>query len=230
MKTQNTGKFYIIIVAGGKGARFGGDIPKLLIPLAGKPVAVHSLINAANSNAAGIVLVAPQDFFYEFEKVARDSCDDKLLAVIPGGRERTDSVRNGLKALGKYCTNDDIVLIHDGARPLAKPELFDRCAKSVSGYGAAIVAVPAVDTIKLVENGYVISTLSRERLLAAQTPQGFRYGMLLQALSTDNKFTDDAAAVEYMGKKVAIVQGDRTNIKITTQDDLKIAEIFVNHE
>ncbi len=216
--------FFVIVVAGGKGERFGGKTTKLLTPLAGKPVIWHTLRAAATSQAKGIILVANREYLAEFEKIAEESAREKLIAVAPGGTTRTDSVRKGIRALEEHCEGDPIVLVHDGARPLAPPQLFDRCAEAVREWGAAIAAVPVVDTLKIVHNGTIVETPPREKFFAAQTPQGFKLSILKKALETEKVFTDDAAAVENMGFEVKIVPGERFNIKITTPQDLALAE------
>ncbi len=217
--------FYVIVVAGGKGERFGGKTTKLLVPLAGRPIIAYSLEAAAKSGAERIVLVANRDFFPRFEEIARDVCGDKLFAVVPGGRTRTDSVREGLRVLEGVCPPEGVVLIHDGARPFAPPKLFDDCAEVAANYGAAVVAIPATDTLKVVENQFVRQTPPREKFYLAQTPQGFVFKIIRDALADDSlDFTDDAAAVELSGHRVRIVPGARTNIKITTPEDLALAE------
>ena len=220
MKTDN---FYVIVVAGGSGERFGADKPKLLVELDSKPIIFHTIHNIARSNAQNIVLVAPMGYESEFEKIAIDAADEKPIYITTGGIRRSDSVRRGLAKLGEHCSDDDIVLIHDGARPLASPQLFDRCAKNVNKFGAVITAMPMNETIKMVEENFIVGTSPREKIWTAQTPQGFLYRIIDSALDNDDDFTDSASACEKIGQNVAVIMGERRNIKITTQEDLVIA-------
>ena len=219
--------FYVLIVAAGAGLRFKSDKPKLLCNLLGKPIIEHTIGAAFRSSTKGIVLVAQSDYIGKFTQIAKSCAQNKLLRIVVGGKERTDSVRAGLAALAEFCKADEIALIQDGARPLTSPELFDKCATAAAQYGAAISALPVTDTIKYVENDVIKSTPSRKNLWAAQTPQAFRYNIIVKALSKDAHFTDDAAAVEALGYPVHIIMGETVNIKITTPEDITIAEAIM---
>ncbi len=218
---------WCVVVAGGLGRRFGAEKPKLLFELAGKPLFLWSLIRAAEAGVDGIVLVVPRGFEREFSSAA--SCvAERIVDVVVGGAERADSVRAGLSALEGVAAGEDIVAIHDGARPLAEAEVFARCIAAAREFGAAIAAVPVADTIKLVEGDEVVETPPRSKLWAAQTPQAFRFDIIKRAYGVPGNFTDDAAAVEAAGGKVRVVLGSRRNIKITTPEDLVIAEALIS--
>jgi len=130
-------------------------------------------------------------------------------------------------ALMGIAQDDDIILTHDSARPLVPSHLFDDCAHSAQEFGGAIVAVPVIDTVKLVENSFITQTPPREKLWAAQTPQGFSFANFLRITENTASFTDDAAAAEMCGLPVAIVPGVRSNIKITSAEDIAIAEVLL---
>lgn len=153
----------------------------------------------------------------------------KIVAVAKGGKKRQDSVLQGLRQLGSETA--DVVLVHDGVRPLVSEDLIDRVIEATIESGAAVPAIPIEDTVKLVEGKNVIRTLDRKDILRAQTPQGFFYGLLKAALDKANKEsyygTDEASLVERAGTRVVVIRGDPRNIKITASEDLKIAEAFL---
>jgi 2-C-methyl-D-erythritol 4-phosphate cytidylyltransferase len=153
----------------------------------------------------------------------------KIVAVAKGGKRRQDSVLSGFRQIDPEKA--EIVLVHDGVRSLVREDLIDRVIEATREAGAAVPAIPVEDTIKLVEGDEVSRTLDRKRLFRVQTPQGFSYPILKAALdkATEEKFygTDEASLVERTGKKVFVVQGDPKNIKITTPEDLRVAEAFL---
>ena len=173
-----------------------------------------------------IVIVTRPDLLEEIMELCKDY--PKVKAVVAGGRNRQDSVENGLEALSNQVK---VVAIHDGARPLITDAVIDRTVRAGSTYGAAIPAVPVKDTTKIVRGGVVDSTPERSRLQAVQTPQVFDLDLLKVALkkASDDEVTvtDDSGAVERIGMKVKVVSGDEKNIKVTTPMDLKIAEVFL---
>jgi 2-C-methyl-D-erythritol 4-phosphate cytidylyltransferase len=195
---------WAIVVAAGRGDRFGG--PKQYEPLGGRRVLDWSLA-AARGACDGVVVVVPRDRARDREPLAD--------AVVAGGRTRSASVRAGLEALPPDA---DVVLVHDAARPFAAPDLWERVLKGVrSGADAVVPAVPVVDTLREVDGG----TVDRSRLIAVQTPQGFRVDVLLRAHAGDPEATDDASLVEAIGGRVLVVEGDDANRKITTRADLR---------
>ncbi|PLX74000.1 MAG: 2-C-methyl-D-erythritol 4-phosphate cytidylyltransferase [Desulfuromonas sp.] len=222
---------HVLIPAAGSGRRMGTDINKQYLFLGDRPVLAHTLSLFEKHPAIDkITLIVPlQELDFCREEVVERYRFSKVQAVIAGGKERQDSVRNGLQACGADA--DDVVLIHDGARPLLPPDVVDEAIAAVQRCGAALVAVPAKDTVKEVEDGMVVKTPDRSRLWLAQTPQAFRYQLIASAHEKAYKeayqATDDAQLVEWLGKPVAIVSGSYCNLKITTPEDLLLAESFL---
>jgi 2-C-methyl-D-erythritol 4-phosphate cytidylyltransferase len=220
---------HLLIPAAGSGKRMGADRNKLLLPLLDKPILQWTLEAAIASQAIAWIGVIGQPHDYpEFQKIFKAVNTHKPIRLIQGGTTRQASVFNGLKALPTEC---DRVLIHDGARCLATPLLFDRCDVSLQTIHGFIAAVPVKDTIKVVNGLTIVDTPNRDHLWAAQTPQGFQADLLknahLQAVEQGWEVTDDAALFEKVGLAVQIVIGEETNLKITTQQDLAIAEFIL---
>ncbi|MEE3715372.1 2-C-methyl-D-erythritol 4-phosphate cytidylyltransferase [Tumidithrix elongata RA019] len=220
---------HLLIPAAGSGKRMGGDRNKLLIPLLEKPILQWTLEAAIASEAIAWIGVMAQPHDYpEFQKIFNRLHTTKPIRLIQGGATRQASVFNGLKALP---TEGERVLIHDGARCLATPELFDRCDASLQTMPGFIAAVPVKDTIKIVNGKTIVDTPDRDRLWAAQTPQGFQVDLLknahLKAMELGWEVTDDAALFEKVGLPVQIVMGEETNLKVTTPQDLAIAEFIL---
>jgi 2-C-methyl-D-erythritol 4-phosphate cytidylyltransferase len=215
-----------IIIAAGEGKRFGSS--KQFALLRGKPVLDWSIEElAAHPKVNDIVLVLPDETRKE-EFLRRYM---KVCSVTSGGPRRQDSVWRGFERLDSRRT--ELVLIHDGVRPLLSQDIITRVIAEARRSGAAIPAVPVEDTIKEVGQGEVIRTLDRQRLYRVQTPQGFSYSLLEKALQQAKEEgyygTDEAGLVERVGHKVAVVEGDPRNIKVTTPADLKIAEALLEH-
>ena len=220
---------HLLIPAAGSGKRMGADRNKLLISLLGKPILQWTLEAAIASEAIAWIGVIGQPHDYpEFQKIFNFLNTTKPIRLIQGGATRQASVFNGLKALP---TEGDRVLIHDGARCLATPQLFDRCDQALQTMGGFIAAVPVKDTIKVVNGLTIVDTPNRDRLWAAQTPQGFQADLLknahIQAVELGWEVTDDAALFEKVGLPVQIVMGEETNLKVTTPEDLSIAEFIL---
>ena len=212
-----------IIVAAGRSQRMGG-VDKLLIEINGQPLISYSIeVFAMHSAIDQLVVVASESNKQRIEAIAAQRTPD--ARVVLGGERRRDSVRAGLDALDG-C---DYVVIHDGARPLVTPALIDAALAGAHETGAALCAVPVSDTLKRVEDsGLIRSTVSREGLWLAQTPQAFRFYLLLDAhASSDFDATDDAALVELAEEPVRIVMGSQTNIKVTTPQDLTLVEALL---
>ena len=210
-----------IIVAAGEGRRFGA--PKQFALLGGRSVLERSLAAfEANARVGEIVLVLPDVALGP--KYASPFA--KVRSVVRGGARRQDSVRAGFDRLDRHHT--DLVLVHDGARPLVSDALIRRVIREAAAHGAAVPALPVEDTVKEGADGRVLRTLDRSRLFRVQTPQGFAYGILDEALREAERTgftgTDDASLVERTGRPVALAEGDRRNIKITTLEDLRWAE------
>jgi 2-C-methyl-D-erythritol 4-phosphate cytidylyltransferase len=215
-----------IVAAAGRGTRLGTR--KQFLDLQGKPVAAWCLETFAGSALiTDIVIACEADEAEECERVARRCCGRKLRAVVSGGERRQDSVFAGLRAAAPDAT---YVLVHDGARPFVSEDLIARALEAAQTTGASVVAIPVKDTIKQSgPTGIVTRTVPREQLWAAQTPQVFAYDVLYKAYEAAETEgfvgTDDAMLVEWAGTaQVAIVEGSSDNIKITTPEDLALAE------
>jgi 2-C-methyl-D-erythritol 4-phosphate cytidylyltransferase len=214
-----------IVLGAGGSTRMGG-VDKLLAPLAGRPLLARTLDPFADSPAVqAIVVVASAANAAAIEALVCGRA--KMRAVVLGGERRRDSVRAGLAALAD-C---DLVLVHDGARPLVTADLIDSVLRAAAETGAALCAVPVSDTVKRANAaGLVESTLRREHLWLAQTPQAFRRDILLRAHEElEGDFTDDAAMVEALGLPVRIVMGSARNLKVTTPEDLELAAAMLGH-
>lgn len=215
-----------IIVAAGKGRRMGLGKNKAFLDLNGKPLLIHTLSRWQQFNCITelTVVVGKEDLNLVQELVKQHGLS-KVSQVVTGGKERQESVFLGLQAAGK--SKPDIVLIHDGARPFVTEEHVGQLVDAVQQHEAGVLAVPVKDTIKVATNGLIEKTLERSRLWAAQTPQGFRYGLIMeahqQARRENREATDDAALVEAMGRAVYIVPGSEYNIKLTTPEDIELA-------
>jgi 2-C-methyl-D-erythritol 4-phosphate cytidylyltransferase len=217
---------WAILAAAGTGSRMGR--PKQLLDLAGTAVAARSLDALAAAQSVGsIVVVCEEELIPEFERIASSAGGGKVQRVVCGGASRQDSVAAGLRAVVQPV---DVVVVHDGARPFAGATLVEQVVERARAHGGAIAAVAVKDTIKqATESGFVHNTVPRERLWAAQTPQAFAYDVLVrahaQAEADGFLGTDDAELVERLGgAEIAIVEGSYENLKITTPEDLVVAE------
>ena len=225
---------FAILPAAGLGTRMAGPQPKQFMELDGAPILIHSLRAFAAAPRVGRIVVAVRrsEMDRVQSQVAEYGFADRVQ-VVEGGDNRQESVAHGLAAL--EADGDDIVLVHDVVRPLIDAATIERTIDAVAEHGAAIVALPAVDTIKQVErtaHGAIItSTIPREFIVQAQTPQGFRFGLLQEAFAeaTADGFvgTDEASVVERAGHPVAVVPGSQVNLKITQPGDLELAEFYL---
>ncbi|HEY9817347.1 MAG TPA: 2-C-methyl-D-erythritol 4-phosphate cytidylyltransferase [Candidatus Obscuribacterales bacterium] len=222
---------YLLIPAAGSGRRMGSDRNKLLLPLLGDPIFAWTLKAAVAARSIHWIGIIGQPHDWpEFKAIATRLDIIKLVHFIPGGSTRQESVYNGLKALPAIA---DRVLIHDGARCLATPDLFDRCAEALQVHAGLIAAIPVKDTIKVVDPGsqLILDTPDRRQLWAAQTPQGFHVDDLKACHAEGQRngweVTDDAALFEQCGRSVQVVMGEDTNLKVTTPVDLAIAELIL---
>jgi 2-C-methyl-D-erythritol 4-phosphate cytidylyltransferase len=219
-----------IIPAAGSGSRFGGQIPKQFIEIAGAPIIVHTLRRFDECEEIGAIVVALRREEIEgFERALGSHKIRKPVRLVAGGAERSDSILNALTAAKEF--QPEIVVVHDAVRPFVTPERISAVIVKARETGAAILAQPATDTIKEVEEGLIRRTLDRRRIWRAQTPQAFRYDLLMRANEDARASdlpaamaTDDSFLVERLGAPVAIVEGLANNIKITTPEDLILAE------
>lgn len=221
-----------IVVAGGSGSRFGSATPKQFLPLLGRPLLAHTLDRFRLSGViAGMVLVLPREHFEEYRGDMEPYLGaDSKVEVVPGGGSRQESVSEGLKALSS--SYDGLVAVHDGARPAVPPDLIVRVVEAAAVDGAAIAAVPVLETLKEVSEGLFIErTVDRDRFYRAQTPQCFPCAVLRSALdkAREDGFegTDEAALVERLGTPIRIVLGSEENLKVTTSQDLARAEHYL---
>ncbi|MEL4894431.1 2-C-methyl-D-erythritol 4-phosphate cytidylyltransferase [Crocosphaera sp. Alani8] len=221
---------YLLIPAAGMGKRMGSDRNKLLLTLLDKPLLSWTLIAAQASQEINWIGIIGQPYdFPEFKNILESISINKTVQLIQGGETRQESVYNGLQALPEAAKN---VLIHDGARCLVTPSLFDRCARELLTCKGLIAAIPVKDTIKIVDGDqFIQDTPNRSNLWAAQTPQGFDLNLLRECHEKGYRMgwhvTDDAALFEKCQLPVKIVEGEETNLKVTTPVDLAISEFIL---
>ena len=227
-------KISAIIPAAGKGKRMGGSVSKQFLSIDDKPVLIHTLERINSLKIIDeIILVLPEDKVeWGEKKVKRKYGINKLSKVIKGGKERQDSVYDGLKEVDK---NSDVVVVHDGVRPFFYSKIIKEAIPFLKIFDGVIEALPINDTVKKVsERGIVLKTLEREKLYRAQTPQIFNYSILRKAFNraSDKKYyaTDESGLVESIGGKIKILTGSRYNIKITNPDDLFLAEVIIKNK
>jgi 2-C-methyl-D-erythritol 4-phosphate cytidylyltransferase len=225
-----TNALWCVVPAAGRGARFGGMVPKQYLPLAGRPLILHTLERlAAHPRIAGLMVVlAPKDPWWP----KLNSVNGKPVRTAIGGSERGDSVLAGLRALPDSVTDADFVLVHDAARPCVRYEDLGRLIAAGTQAGGALLAAPLRDTLKRGdETGRSIATEPREARWRALTPQMFRRGELTLALERTRAqglvVTDEAMAMERIGIMPLLVEGAEDNIKVTTPADLKLAEFLL---
>lgn len=225
---------FVILPAAGLGTRMAGPQPKQFLALDGVPILIHSLRAFATVERVASIRVAVRAS--EIERVEAQIAEYGFAdraRVVEGGDTRQESVAHALASLA--AKPDDLVLVHDAVRPLIDPATIERTIDAVLAHGAAIVGMPAIDTIKQVERtahgALVVSTIPREVVVLAQTPQGFRYGILQSAFAeaANDGFsgTDEASIVERAGHPVAVVHGSAVNLKITQPGDLELAEFYL---
>jgi 2-C-methyl-D-erythritol 4-phosphate cytidylyltransferase len=215
-----------VIVAAGTASRMEG-IDKVMALLQGQELIKHTVGAFQECSVISeIVVVTRPDLISKVMSLCAPY--DKVQIVVAGGKDRTESVKNGLNALSKKVK---LAAIHDGARPLVTPQLIDRVVRAAKTYGAAAPAIPVKDTVKVVRGGVVDHTPDRSTLQAVQTPQVFDFDLLRGAMKNAEKeklsVTDDCSVVEAMGFSVKIVAGDERNMKVTTPMDLKIAQMLL---
>lgn len=216
-----------IILAGGSGTRMGSDIPKQFIDIYGKPLIIHTLESFdANLNIDEIAIVCKQDWMEDLTIWIRKYGINKVRWIIDGGDTRQASTYNALNAIREECSEDDIVVIHDAARPLISQRIIDENVNGAKEYGAVDTVIPSADTIIKSTNQETIEQVpKRSELYLGQTPQSFKYYLIKEAheQALENKnidATDDCQLLLNMGKEIYLVKGDKLNFKITTFEDL----------
>lgn len=217
-----------VVPAAGSSTRMAGE-NKQFSTLGGIPVLAHTLMNLENCEYVDEIIVAtkPEEIPLVWSLISKFGIT-KLRHIVAGGNSRGESVAKG----AAICSPDaKLIAVHDGARPLGSPEMIGRCIELAAGTGAAVVTVQVKDTIKQIRDGYIVSTPERKYLRAAQTPQVFDAEILKAAYAKAERdgidYTDDCGAVEALGKRIYICEGENTNIKITTPDDLILAEAIL---
>jgi 2-C-methyl-D-erythritol 4-phosphate cytidylyltransferase len=220
----------VVIVAAGSSRRMGGR-DKLWTPLAGRFVLARTIDVFVNSPLIStVILVLNAERLAETRTLCTREGWQKIGALVPGGSRRQDSVRAGLDQLAEIAPRTRWVMVHDGARPLVSSTILEAGLRAAQEHQAAVAAVPVKDTIKQVQDGMISMTPERSRLWAVQTPQVFAFPLIHEAHHSEiaaDEATDDAALLERLGHPVAIFSGAYTNLKITTQDDLLIAEALL---
>ncbi len=220
-----------IVVAGGKGTRFGGNRPKQFLELNGAPLIVQTLRQFERcTEIESVIVVLPAEEMAGFQSLIEKFDLKKVSHVVTSGDSRAQSVRNGLATIDQA----DIVAVHDGVRPLVTPEEIDRVVRAARASGAAILVAPIGDTVKEMDSSQVKRTLPRQDLRRALTPQCFRFEILKRAYdclaeieSSGTEVTDDSFLVERLDVEIVAVEGSARNIKITNQEDLALAEMMV---
>ncbi|MGN0135792.1 2-C-methyl-D-erythritol 4-phosphate cytidylyltransferase [Anaerotignum sp.] len=222
-----------VIVAAGKGKRMGTEISKQFLPLCGKEILTHTVEKFEQSAAIrDIILVTSADALQDVWDMVQEYGWKKVVSVTEGGKERQDSVYQGLKQLGK---DTEIVLIHDGVRPFVTEKIIEESIAVALEMGSCVAGVPAKDTIKVCDGENIaVATPDRSTLWQIQTPQTFRKELILQAYEAARADgflgTDDASLAEHSGYPVKVIMGSYRNIKITTREDLLIGEAFLKEE
>ena len=222
-------RHYALVPAAGNGARFGSEVPKQYLDLAGRPMIYHSLAALCLCNQIDTVwvILSPGDEWwngYDWSDLG-----PKLHVLFCGGATRAQSVANGLQAVADIVSDDDWMLVHDAARPcLSQAMLHALCEELRDDPVGGLLAVPVADTLKRADvAGRVVATESREGLWQAQTPQMFRYGLLRKSLAGNSIVTDEASAIEAAGYQPRLVKADATNFKVTFPGDLRLAELVL---
>lgn len=225
-------KTYAIIVAAGSSTRMVGTVPKQFRELSGRPMLAETVsrFELASSIDQVVVVVSEDQLLYTSERVIEPYDFNKVLKIVVGGSTRFESVWNGIKSLP---LSTGMVAIHDGARPLVLPSDIDKVVEIARQERAAMLAAPVTDTVKRVQDGFILATLDRSLLHLAQTPQVFQYDLFKaaceKAIAEGNaeSYTDDAALCEASGFKVKVVAPTGPNFKVATQDDLELVRMII---
>lgn len=224
---RKTPRHFALIPAAGVGARMAAGSPKQYLPLLGKPMLRHTLEAFLGSEliAHTYVVVSPDDGYVDHVAGV-----EGVTVLRCGGATRMDSILNALRELRAGIADEDLVLVHDAARPGLTPLLIRKLIEGVGAHPAGgLLALPVVDTVKKAGNG-AVNTVPRDGLWLAQTPQMFSYGLLLRALSSApdaNAITDDASAIEALGMSPKLIEGHPRNMKVTLPSDIRIAEMYL---
>ncbi len=222
---------YVILVAGGKGLRMGGDVPKQFMPIGGKPVLMHTIERFRQVfSEINIILVLPVEQQSYWQQLCEEYDFRVPMQVANGGQTRFHSVQNGLKLIPRE--SGGLVGVHDGVRPFVFAETVLRCYEAAETAEAVVPVVPVVETLRQLDADGGSHTVSRDSYCLVQTPQVFSVSLLHRAYEQDytSHFTDDASVVEAMGGKITLVEGNRENIKLTTPADILMAEALLGEK
>ena len=231
---MNKDKYFLVVPASGIGQRMNSTIPKQYIILENGLTILDQCLNTILSNeliSGFIVALDKKDSHFKSSDFAKDP---KLISIATGGKERFNSVLNALNALDQNAKPNDWVLVHDAARPCIRKEDINKLIEEVADDKVGgILANRIVDTVKQINNGGLVSTIDRQKLYIAQTPQMFRYAILKdsieKAIKSNMHITDESEALESLNYSIRIVEGSSSNIKITTQEDIHLANYFLKH-
>lgn len=222
---------YLVVVAGGRGLRMGGEVPKQFMPIGGRPVLMRTLQAFHDYDpqmtTALVLPVSQMDYWHT---LCAEYAFDLPYQLVEGGDTRFHSVYNGLHSLEAHGVAGGLVAVHDGVRPFVSAQVIDACYRQAAASGAAIPVVPVVDTLRHREQGGTSRTVDRADYCQVQTPQVFAGALLLKAYAQPYTpaFTDDASVVEHLGVEVALVPGQRENIKLTTPFDMAVAQAVLH--
>ena len=219
---------FAVIVAAGRGKRMGKKLNKIFLPVLDKPMIYYALKTFQDCREINEIIIASQkNDFRKIKEIKEKYNFNKIKNIVEGGKERQDSVYSGLMSI-KDAKDDDIIVVHNGSNPLVRENEITECINAARQYGAAVCCFPLKDTIKKIKNDFVEKTIDRQDIYQMQTPQAIKYGLFIEGFNNIKKnklkVTDDVSVVESLGKKARIVPCSYENIKITTKDDLKIAE------
>ncbi|MBI2557784.1 2-C-methyl-D-erythritol 4-phosphate cytidylyltransferase [Candidatus Woesearchaeota archaeon] len=222
---------FAIIVAAGKGKRMKANANKIFLPLLSKPMIYYAIKNFQDCRLIDeIIVVTQKKYIKKINDIKAKYNLNKIKKIIEGGKERQDSVYNGLISL-KNAKDDDIVIVHNGSNSLVRENEIVECINAARKYGAAVAGFKLKDTIKIIKDNFVEKTIDRTNIHQVQTPQAVKYGLFVKAFKNAKekglKVTDDVSLVEALGMKVRIVPCSYENIKVTTKDDLRIAEAIL---
>ncbi|WP_346867045.1 2-C-methyl-D-erythritol 4-phosphate cytidylyltransferase [Clostridium sp. UBA1353] len=223
-----------LILAGGSGTRMGGDLPKQFIDIYGKPLIVHTIeAFDINPNIDYIAVICKSDYKEDLNIWVRKYGLTKVKWIVDGGDTRQSSVESGLKAIEEFCGGDDIVVVHDAARPLISQRIIDENIEGAKEYKAVDTVIPSADTIiKTLDGEFIEEVPPRHELHLGQTPQSFEYALIKKAHehakeNNINTATDDCQLILKLGEKVHLVKGDKLNFKVTTFEDLLILKSVI---
>jgi 2-C-methyl-D-erythritol 4-phosphate cytidylyltransferase len=223
--------YYLIIPASGSGVRFSGNTPKQFVRANGKEIIAHTIGRFNSSNFIDQIIIATKKkFFDKLIKITFENNFNKIYKIVEGGERRMDSVYNALMNLN--CKKDDFIIIHDAVRPFVSEKLVSRLIKETKKHKAVIPGILISDTVKRTDKNFIVkATVPRENLYGIQTPQVFRYDVLVKSFEkayADNYTgTDEAAIVEYSGYKIKLIEGEIPNIKITRKEDLRYFNNYI---